>query len=70
MHLVRANSERLEATVDALARQGVRQLGPAHCTGIRATAHLWSRLPEECVECSAGSTFTVEINATADGSGP
>jgi 7,8-dihydropterin-6-yl-methyl-4-(beta-D-ribofuranosyl)aminobenzene 5'-phosphate synthase len=59
MHLVRATPERLEATVKALQRYGVRRVGTAHCTGAHATAHLWSELPDRCFECSVGSLFTV-----------
>ncbi|MFC1597026.1 hypothetical protein ACFL5Q_03685 [Planctomycetota bacterium] len=60
MHLGRANARRLEATVAALERHGVRSVGPAHCTGMRAVSHLWSRLLAECFECSVGSVFTVQ----------
>jgi len=60
MHLARANVRRLEATVAALERYGVRRVGPAHCTGMRAGSYLWSRLPAECFECSVGSVLTVQ----------
>ena len=60
MHLVRATTQRLEATVEALKRYGVRKIGTAHCTGIRATSYLWSQLPDECFECSVGSVFNIE----------
>ena len=59
MHLVRAGARRLEATVAALQRYGVQRVGPAHCTGMRAAAYLWSRLPAECFECSVGSVFSI-----------
>ena len=57
MHLVRATPRRLEATVEALDRYRVQRVGPAHCTGLRATTYLWSRLPDRCVECSVGTTL-------------
>jgi len=57
MHLVRANTKRIEATIAALKRCDVAVLGPAHCTGPRAVARLWTTLPERCVECSVGSRF-------------
>jgi 7,8-dihydropterin-6-yl-methyl-4-(beta-D-ribofuranosyl)aminobenzene 5'-phosphate synthase len=60
MHLVRAGEQRLEATVATLKRYEVEKVGAAHCTGMRATTYLWSRLPEECFECCVGTTFTVE----------
>jgi len=64
MHLVRATNERLGATVAAFERFGVQKLGAAHCTGMRATAFLWSHLPEKCFECCVGTVFTV--GAAAD----
>lgn len=60
MHLARATTQRLEATVEALKRYDVRKIGAAHCTGIRATSYLWSQLPNECFECSVGSVFSLE----------
>jgi 7,8-dihydropterin-6-yl-methyl-4-(beta-D-ribofuranosyl)aminobenzene 5'-phosphate synthase len=57
MHLGRAAAPRLEATVAALERYGVRSVGTAHCTGMRAASYLWSRLPRECFECSVGKTL-------------
>jgi 7,8-dihydropterin-6-yl-methyl-4-(beta-D-ribofuranosyl)aminobenzene 5'-phosphate synthase len=58
MHLVHANDVRLEATVAALRRYDVQQIGAAHCTGLPATVHLWSQLPGRCFECSVGTTWT------------
>jgi 7,8-dihydropterin-6-yl-methyl-4-(beta-D-ribofuranosyl)aminobenzene 5'-phosphate synthase len=55
MHLLMATPERLAATVAALKRYDVQRIGAAHCTGMRATVHLWSELPEKCFECSVGS---------------
>jgi 7,8-dihydropterin-6-yl-methyl-4-(beta-D-ribofuranosyl)aminobenzene 5'-phosphate synthase len=59
MHLGRATVPRLEATVAALERYEVQRVGPAHCTGMHATAYLWGQLASKCVECSVGSVFTV-----------
>jgi len=60
MHLVRADQRRLEATAAALARRGVQRIGTAHCTGTRATTHLWSQLPDRCFECCVGTVFRIE----------
>jgi len=60
MHLVSASTERLEATVAALKRHGIQKIGAAHCTGTRATAHLWSQLPGACFECCVGSVFSLD----------
>jgi 7,8-dihydropterin-6-yl-methyl-4-(beta-D-ribofuranosyl)aminobenzene 5'-phosphate synthase len=59
MHLVRANQPRLEATVAALERYGVQKVGPAHCTGMRATTYLWSQSTLGCFECAVGTVLTV-----------
>ena len=59
-HLVQATPERVEATIEGLIRHGVRRVGTAHCTGMRAAAHFWSRLPERCFECAVGSVFDLE----------
>lgn len=59
MHLMRSSLERIDATVDALLAHGVQKVGTAHCTGIRATTRLWSRMPGECFECAAGSTLSI-----------
>jgi metal-dependent hydrolase (beta-lactamase superfamily II) len=57
MHLVRADAKRIEATIAALKRYDVTVLAPAHCTGPRAMAKLWTAFPERCRECSVGSRF-------------
>ena len=60
MHLMQATAQRLEATVAALKRYGIRKIGASHCTGTRATSYLWSQLPGECFECCAGSVFGLD----------
>jgi len=55
MHLVTAGAARLDATMEAFREFDVRQLGPAHCTGIKAMARFWSEFPGRCVACNAGS---------------
>ena len=59
MHLMQATAQRLEATVAALKRYGIRKIGASHCTGTRATCYLWSQLPGACFECCAGSVFSL-----------
>lgn len=60
MHLLRASQQRLDATAAALERFGVRSIGTAHCTGMRAANYLWSRLADKCFECSVGSGFRLK----------
>ncbi len=59
MHLGRASSQRLLATSEVIKRYGIKKIGTAHCTGQKATSHLWSHLPDECFECCVGATFRV-----------
>lgn len=58
MHLLNAGPERIDATIAALRRYGVRQLGPAHCTGWRVLARLQQEFPAESRQCAAGLRFT------------
>jgi 7,8-dihydropterin-6-yl-methyl-4-(beta-D-ribofuranosyl)aminobenzene 5'-phosphate synthase len=57
MHLVAASPERIARTIEELRRLGVQQLASGHCTGMPATAALWTAFPTVCVTCHAGSTF-------------
>lgn len=58
MHLVRAAQSRLEATLAALADWDIAWLAPAHCTGVRATSLFWTRFPDRCLVCNAGSRLS------------
>jgi 7,8-dihydropterin-6-yl-methyl-4-(beta-D-ribofuranosyl)aminobenzene 5'-phosphate synthase len=60
MHLLNAGPPRIDATIAALRRYGVRQLGAAHCTGWRVVARLQQEFPTECCQCAAGLRFTWE----------
>ena len=57
MHLVSASYERIARTETALQHYDVQVIGPAHCTGRKATTQLWQEFPGRCVECVAGSSF-------------
>ncbi len=57
MHLSSADENRLSGTVAALRGMGIRRLGPMHCTGMAASARLWTELPGRCLECHAGSVI-------------
>jgi 7,8-dihydropterin-6-yl-methyl-4-(beta-D-ribofuranosyl)aminobenzene 5'-phosphate synthase len=61
MHLVHASPARIARTVDEFRRLGLQLLAPAHCTGMAATAALWTAFPTICVACHVGTTF--EFNA-------
>jgi 7,8-dihydropterin-6-yl-methyl-4-(beta-D-ribofuranosyl)aminobenzene 5'-phosphate synthase len=60
MHLLAANAERITRTVEAFRELGVKQLGPAHCTGAAPTARLWNEYPGRCFACPVGSTLEFE----------
>ncbi len=55
MHLLNAKPERIEQTIQAFRQLGIQRIGPAHCTGMAATAQLWSAFPNSCVACSVGT---------------
>jgi 7,8-dihydropterin-6-yl-methyl-4-(beta-D-ribofuranosyl)aminobenzene 5'-phosphate synthase len=57
MHLVNASPDRLDRTVEALGEMDVALVAPAHCTGARAKARLWSEFPDRWEDCSVASRF-------------
>ena len=59
MHLVRAKTSRLEATVAALKRHGVERIGPLHCTGKRASSYLAKQMPDAYFSCGAGTRIEI-----------
>lgn len=60
MHLVRASYERIAKTEEVLRRYEVQLIGPAHCTGRKATTELCERFPDRCVECVTGARFVFD----------
>jgi 7,8-dihydropterin-6-yl-methyl-4-(beta-D-ribofuranosyl)aminobenzene 5'-phosphate synthase len=56
-HLLNATPARLADTIERLTELGAPRLGPAHCTGMKATTTLWSAFPDRCLACGAGSRF-------------
>ena len=61
MHLLSATQERLDRTIEGFRDFGVEHLGPAHCTGMAATAALWGAFPEKCRQCAAGAVMEFEV---------
>ena len=61
MHLVQASSQRLSRTLQALRAWDIRMLGPAHCTGMAATAAMWNAFSDRCVSCHVGARFEFEL---------
>jgi len=62
MHLVNASQRRIERTIDALSQLDVARLGPAHCTGVAASARIWSAFPGRGFPCNAGAHAELEVN--------
>ena len=67
MHLVSASRERMDRTIEDLRRLDVERLGPMHCTGVSATAGLWSAFPGTCLSCAAGAQLDFELERTGGG---
>lgn len=61
LHLVRANQQRMERTLEALARLDPQLIVPAHCTGWKPTLELAARFPGRVAECAVGSRFCFEL---------
>lgn len=60
MHLLNAGEERLERTVEALVRYGVKQVVPCHCTGEAPMKRLKDVFGEKCTIGFSGYRFTGE----------
>lgn len=61
MHLLWASQDRLSRTIQALRRLNVEYLGPAHCTGMSASAQMWVTFPGRCFSCHVGTTITFDV---------
>lgn len=57
MHLINASPDRLDWTMKALRECDPGLLAPAHCTGARAQARLWSELQDSWAPCPVGTRF-------------
>jgi 7,8-dihydropterin-6-yl-methyl-4-(beta-D-ribofuranosyl)aminobenzene 5'-phosphate synthase len=57
MHLLEADKERIEQTFASIRALDVRQLGPAHCTGVMPTARIRTEFADRCVVCAVGSSL-------------
>ncbi len=63
MHLVQASEERLSRTIEELRGLGIQRLGPAHCTGSRAVAALWTAFPGQCFDYRVGTRLEFTLKA-------
>lgn len=60
MHLVAASPERMDQTVEAFRRIGVRHLLAGHCTGFPAMARLWQEFPDQYSPCPTGTVLEIK----------
>ncbi|MFH1088168.1 MAG: MBL fold metallo-hydrolase [Chloroflexota bacterium] len=58
-HLYRASPERLELTIAALQKFGIRKLGVSHCTGFAASARMAAEFGDRFFLNNAGMSLTV-----------
>lgn len=61
MHLIHADANRMNRTIDALREMNIQQLIPCHCTGLSAIVRMWSEFPGRCVPCCVGTTLSIEV---------
>jgi len=57
LHLGLASEERIQKTLERLRAAQLEMLAPAHCTGLPATAKLWSAFPDLCRHAGVGTVF-------------
>jgi 7,8-dihydropterin-6-yl-methyl-4-(beta-D-ribofuranosyl)aminobenzene 5'-phosphate synthase len=61
MHLLNANSQRMEATISELHSLGIERLMPCHCTGFAAVSRLWNEFPGRCEAVPVGTIIRFEV---------
>jgi 7,8-dihydropterin-6-yl-methyl-4-(beta-D-ribofuranosyl)aminobenzene 5'-phosphate synthase len=54
MHLMNADSDRIEKTIAALREYNPPKIGPAHCTGENVIERMRRAFPEQYFDCSVG----------------
>lgn len=60
MHLVNADEERIQATIEALSAMEVSILIPAHCTGIAAIGAMKASFGQRCRLVETGAVFEIK----------
>ncbi len=55
MHLLHADENRMNRTIEELRRLNVQRLMPCHCTGLPAIARMWNEFPGQCKPCFVGT---------------
>jgi 7,8-dihydropterin-6-yl-methyl-4-(beta-D-ribofuranosyl)aminobenzene 5'-phosphate synthase len=57
-HLLNASPQRLSQTIAALRAMDLKLIAPAHCTGPRASAALWTAFPDQIADSCVGAQWT------------
>ena len=57
MHLLHADEERLEKTMQVFEKYDVDMIAAGHCTGMKAVAGFWNRFKGKTRECCCGAKF-------------
>jgi len=57
LHLLNANEERMNKTLEAFRRWNIQQIVPGHCTGMAAVTQLWTAFPGRCASCATGTSL-------------
>jgi len=55
MHLLHADENRMNRTIEELRQLNVRCLMPCHCTGLPAITRMWNEFPGQCNPCFVGA---------------
>lgn len=58
-HLLEAETNRIEMTIQAFQQMGLQRFFPGHCTGLRALAMLEQKFPGQCFSVSSGDRITI-----------
>jgi 7,8-dihydropterin-6-yl-methyl-4-(beta-D-ribofuranosyl)aminobenzene 5'-phosphate synthase len=59
MHLVNADENRIEKTIEAFRKFDVDKLYPCHCTGTEAKRILWKNFGDKFMDCSVGNIIEI-----------
>ena len=62
MHLIHADTNRMDRTVEELRRLNIQRLYPCHCTGLPAVVRMWNKFPGKCRPCFVGTTLSIEVS--------
>ncbi len=57
MHLLHADDDRVNRTIEALRDFGVEKIGPSHCTGEKQGRMIWQAFGDKCFACHTGTVL-------------